>query len=137
MHLAPSPRLRPHSVSMRSARLGCGFRLNLTIHGFRHVLGAAPVHVISGMRFRGRDHALGAAPAHGTPAIGASPATTSLQKSNLAVATGVLHRGSSRTLAIEWVYGPEGQPDIRNSILILRAWLRFFDESDVPITALE
>lgn len=32
--------------------------------------------------------------AYGASAIGASPSSTSLQKSNLAVATGVLHRGS-------------------------------------------
>ena len=60
-----------------------------------------------------------------------------MQKSNLAAAAGVLHRGSSRTLAIEWVYGPEGQTEVNNPILILRAWLRFFDDSDVPAAALE
>lgn len=35
------------------------------------------------------------------------------------------------------MYGPEGQPEVRNPILILRAWLRFFDDAEVPIAALE
>ena len=54
-----------------------------------------------------KSHAYGASP------IGADPKATFLQKSIIATATGVLPRGTSRTLAIEWVYGTEGQPEIR------------------------
>ena len=70
-------------------------------------------------------------------AIGASPSITSQQKSNLDVAAGVMHKGLSRALAIEWVYVPEGQLEVRNPVLILRAWLRFIDASDIPAAALE
>lgn len=59
---------------------------------------------------------------YGANAIWASPNITAQQKSNLAAATGVMHKGSSRTLAIEWIYGPEGQPEVRNPILAIRAW---------------
>ena len=40
-------------------------------------------------------------------------------------------------MAIEWIYGPEGEPEVRNPVLILRAWLRCYDEADVPVAALE
>ena len=75
--------------------------------------------------------------AYGTSAVGASPTTTSVQKSKLPTATGVLHKGSSRTLAIEWIYGPDGQPEVRNPQLVIRAWLRFYDEAEVPVAAPE
>ena len=35
---------------------------------------------------------------YGSSAVGVDPKTTSIQKSNLAVATGTLYRGASRTL---------------------------------------
>ena len=68
---------------------------------------------------------------------GVDPETTSIRKSNLAVATGTLYQGVSRTLAIEWVYGPEAQPDTRNPLLALRAWLRFLDTGDISYAAIE
>ena len=52
------------------------------------------------------------------------------------MATGVLHKGSSRTLAIERVYGSDGQPEIRNPLLVLRAWLLFVDTADLPIASI-
>ena len=58
---------------------------------------------------------------YGASAIGASPNITSQQNSNLVAAIGVMHNGSSRTLAIEWIYGPEGQPEVRNPILVIRS----------------
>ena len=72
-----------------------------------------------------------------TSAIGASPSITSHQKSNLAAAIGVMHKGSSRTLAIEWIYWPEGQPEVRNPILVIRAWMWFINDTDIPAAALE
>ena len=72
----------------------------------------------------------------GLQQVGAAPTTTSLQKSNLVTATGVLHKGSSRTLAIERIYGPGGQPEVRNPLLVKRAWLRPYDEAEVPVAAL-
>ena len=44
---------------------------------------------------------------YGISAVGADPKTTSAQKSNMATASGVIHKGSSRKLAIEWVYGTD------------------------------
>ena len=109
-------------------------RNNYVVQTLRNTgAGASYVRKAHGLARQGLDkpHAYGAS------AVGASPSTTSLQKSNLAVAAVVLHRGSSRTLAIEWIYVPEGQPEVGNPVLILRAWLRFYDEADVPIAALE
>ena len=74
---------------------------------------------------------------YGSSAVGVGPKTTSIQKSNLAVATGTLYQGVSRTLAIVWMYGPEAQPDTRNPLLALRAWLRFLDTADVSVAAIE
>lgn len=73
----------------------------------------------------------------GASVIGVSPSITSQQKSNVAAATGVMHGGSFRTLAIEWVYGPEGQPEARNPILVIRACMRFIGDTDIPAVALE
>ena len=74
---------------------------------------------------------------YGSSAVGVDPKTTSIQKSNLAVATGTLYQGVSRTLAIEWMYGPEAQPDTRNPLLAFRTWLRFLDTADVSVAAIE
>ena len=69
--------------------------------------------------------------------MGVDPKTTSIQKSNVAVATGTLYQGVSRTLAIELMYGPDAQPDTRNPLLAFRAWLRFLDTAEVSMTAIE
>ena len=53
------------------------------------------------------------------------------------MATGTLYQGVPRTLAIEWVYGPDSQPDTRNPLLALRAWLRFLDTADISCAAIE
>ena len=74
---------------------------------------------------------------YGVSAVGADPKTTSIQKSNLATASGALHKGSLRTLAIEWMYGPDAQPDTRNPLLAIRAWLRFLDTADVSAAAIK
>ena len=74
---------------------------------------------------------------YGSSAVGVDPKTTSLQKSNLAVPTGTLYQGVSRTLAIEWMYGPDAQPDTRNPLLAFRAWLRFLDTADISVSAIE
>ena len=44
---------------------------------------------------------------YGNSAIGASPSITSRQKSNMANASGVMCKGTSRTLAIQWTFGPD------------------------------
>ena len=59
--------------------------------------------------------------AYGVSAVGVGPKTTSAQKRNMATASGVLHKGSSRMLAIECVYGTEAQPEVRNPLLAMRA----------------
>ena len=74
--------------------------------------------------------------AYGVSAVGADPKATSAQKSNMATASGALHEGSSRTLAIEWVCGSEAQPELRNPLLVMRAWLRFVDTADIPIASI-
>ncbi len=54
---------------------------------------------------------------YGNTAMGACPKITKLQKSNLAIASGLgLHVGASASIAIEWVYGPKSHPMINNSI---------------------
>ena len=35
------------------------------------------------------------------------------------------------------MYGPEAQPDTRNPLLALRAWLRFLDTADTSVAAIE
>ena len=74
--------------------------------------------------------------AYGASAIGADPKVTSSEKSNVAAATGVLHKWSSRTLAIGWVHGSDGQPELRNPLLVMRAWLRFVDAADLPMASI-
>ena len=74
---------------------------------------------------------------YGSSAVGVDPKTTSIQKGNLAVAMGTLYQGPSRTLAIEWMYGPDAQPDTRNPLLALREWLRFLDTTDISVVAIE
>ena len=74
---------------------------------------------------------------YGSSAVGVDPKTTSIQKSNLAVATGTLYQGVSRTLAIEWMYGPEAQPGTRNPLLAFRAWFRFLDTADIFVAVIE
>ena len=74
---------------------------------------------------------------YGVSAVGADPKTSSMQKSNLATASGALHKGSSRTLAIAWIYGSDAHPDTRNPLLALRAWLRFLGTADVSAAAIQ
>lgn len=74
---------------------------------------------------------------YGVLAVGADPKTTAAQKSNLAIASGALHKASSRTLAIEWIYGSDAQPEIRNPLLALGAWLSFVDTADIPAASIE
>ena len=74
--------------------------------------------------------------AYGNSAIGASPAITSKQKSNLATASGAMGKGSSRTLAIQWTFGPDAQPDINNPLTVMDAWLRFVDSGEISHRAL-
>ena len=74
--------------------------------------------------------------AYGNSATGASPAITSKQKSNLAIASGAMGKGSSRTLAIQWTFGPDAQPDINNPLTVMDAWLRFVDSGEISHRAL-
>ena len=74
--------------------------------------------------------------AYGNSAIGASPSITSKQKSNLATASGIMGKGSSRTLTIQWTFGPDAQPDINNPMEVIEAWLRFVDSEEIPHRAL-
>ena len=80
--------------------------------------------------------ALSPAQIYGNSAIGAAPRTHNKQKSNLAAATGVMGKGSSRTLAIEWTFGSDAQPDINNPLLVLKAWFRFLDSEQLSQIAI-
>ena len=73
---------------------------------------------------------------YGNSAIGTSPAVNKKQKTNLAVAIGVMGKGSSRTLSIEWACGSDAQPDINNPIMVIEAWLRFVDSGQLSPNAL-
>ena len=64
---------------------------------------------------------------YGNSAIGASPAITSKQKSNLAMASGAMGKGASRTIAIQWTFGADALPDVTNPMSVIHAWLRFVD----------
>ena len=44
-------------------------------------------------------------------------------------------KGSSRTLAIEWTFGAAGQPDLNNPLMVIRAWLRFYDSGELSVAA--
>lgn len=61
---------------------------------------------------------------YGNSAIGASPAITSKQKSNLAMASGAMGNGSSRTIASHWTFGADALPDVNNPMSVIQAWLR-------------
>ena len=71
-----------------------------------------------------------------SPRWGADPKVTSAQKRTFATASGVLHQRVIQDLAIEWIYGSEGQPELRNPLLVMRAWLRFVDTADLPIASI-
>ena len=45
-------------------------------------------------------------------------------------------KGSSRTLAIEWTFGSDAQPDINNPLLVLKAWFRFLDSEQLSQVAI-
>ena len=45
-------------------------------------------------------------------------------------------KGSSRTLAIQWTFWPDAQPDINNPLSVMQAWLRFADSGEIPHRAL-
>ena len=74
--------------------------------------------------------------AYGNSAIGASPAITPKQTSHLATASGAMGKGPSRTLAIQWTFGPDAQPDINNTIAVMEAWLRVADSGEISHRAL-
>ena len=74
--------------------------------------------------------------AYGNSAIGAPPAITKKQKSNLAMASGAMGKGSSRTIAIQWTVGADALPDVSNPMSVIYAWPRFADTADVPAAAL-
>ena len=46
-------------------------------------------------------------------------------------------KGSSRTIAIEWTYGPDSVPSVNNPMAVLQAWLRFVDKEPIPVEPLK
>ena len=72
---------------------------------------------------------------YGNSAIGASPAITYKQKSNLATASGAMGQGASRTIAIQWTFGADALPDVNNPMSVIHAWLRFADSGEVSKAA--
>ena len=59
------------------------------------------------------------------------PTIVGMQKSNMskASAIGTLKR-ASKTLAIEWACGEQGQPELQNPVGNILSWLRYWDSLD-------
>ena len=65
---------------------------------------------------------------YGASAVGADEKDIKKQKQNMAISFGRgTRKGASATMAIQWTWGTEGQPEVRAHMAHIEAWLRYLD----------